>query len=870
MTSKKSHTLRIESEIDRNREDGNWKKVIQLADQLKVQYPSYECLANFLSGEARLESFLEQTPPIDANIAKARNGLTETQKFLLLAANEKDKQALVVLDAHLLLGKLHYAMGMYEDALHHYQQAELDTLTEKQLPCRSLRIIAESYAIKDTDKHLSCRRLRIIAESYAIKGLCLERLPPNSKSKYKITEWQEQLIKCYEISGDLTLVYLQEQDKIAMQQQNGISTINTNNTGTLSTPTPVSTKHIGPILETALQRAPILYIQTGNIQAAVNRYREILSAVESTTTQSLRVTLTRQLAEVLLRGIGADYKPPQENQTDTMAVRRVNHYSGANPTDSPWKPKKYAGPNMFVPRNEYEETILLLLISEAMAVRDAVLSQSPEFKEARIHAFENATAIYDLLTVVVVRWSQVELLHESFERAMKFSHEEVHIWTQYALCLLSMGRYMHAYRVLKVVARLSPQKVMPCLLAARLCYEQLNLINEGIEWSQKALQREMASPQGMQSRCHLYIGIGHSMRSTNTIVKQDKVHHTNTALDCFQKAQQCDPNDHLAEYYLAHEYAINRQITDAIVHVKIALNLRAEHIPSLHLFALLLSAHKQYSEALHVINSVLEEYPDNLNFLYVKAHLELRSIGGVDALYTISHMLHLWKSLYEDQTNVNCNEQQSEKRSETRSVFQLYTSEMSDKDSSSLHAQSLAASRVEQALSEVASSISSFTPKPGPQRAWLLQLQIWLLLTEVFLILDQPNGAVLSLQEATNIFPLSHHIMYTRGLLHEYKLEYTEAKQCYQNAVSINPSHIKSLQHLGLIYHYLGSQRLAEKTLRDAAKIDPNSHQTWYNLGMVLESLGEVEAASDCMATALEVETTNPILPILSIPVTFE
>lgn len=57
-------------------------------------------------------------------------------------------QALVVLDAHLLLGKLHYAMGMYEDALHHYQQAELDTLTEKQLPCRSLRIIAESYAIK--------------------------------------------------------------------------------------------------------------------------------------------------------------------------------------------------------------------------------------------------------------------------------------------------------------------------------------------------------------------------------------------------------------------------------------------------------------------------------------------------------------------------------------------------------------------------------------------------------------------------------------------------------------------------------------------------------------------------------------------------
>lgn len=34
--------------------------------------------------------------------------------------------------------------------------------------------------------------------------------------------------------------------------------------------------------------------------------------MESTTTQSLRVTLTRQLAEVLVRGIsGAEYKAPE-------------------------------------------------------------------------------------------------------------------------------------------------------------------------------------------------------------------------------------------------------------------------------------------------------------------------------------------------------------------------------------------------------------------------------------------------------------------------------------------------------------------------------------------------------------------------------
>ncbi|GLH01190.1 Tetratricopeptide repeat protein 7B [Gryllus bimaculatus] len=771
--------VRIETEIEKSREEANWKRVVELAEHLKQRStsPDSECLANFLIGEGKLELYLEEFPPVETNIFKARTGLAEAKQFLMLTASEQGKKAGVLLDSNLLLGKVHYAMGYYQESLNFYDQAELHTLTEKHLPSRSLRIVAESYAIK---------------------GLCLEKVPPSSSSKYKQAEWEEHRIQCFEIAGDLTLLYLQEQDKI--QQQNA----NTN-TGSYSPQPPNPERHIGPILETALQRAPILHIHGGKLQSAVNRYRTMLSAVESSATQSLRLTLTRQLAEVLLRGVtGTVYTSPEKSLDVGPKKNQSGHMSSVG---SPWKPRKYAGLNLFVPRNANEEIILLLLISEAMAVRDAVLSQSPEFKEVRIHAFDNATAIYDLLTIALVRWGHVDLLHESFERAMKFSFEEPHVWMQHALCLVSMGNYCHAVNVLKEVSRLLPTKVMPCLFAAQLCYEHLN--------------------------------------------------------------QQSDPNDHLSEYYLALQYAQGSQIPEAMCHVKMALNLRPEHVPSLHLLILLLSAQKQHVEALQLTDAALEEYPDNLNLLYVKAHLELQSQGGELALLTAKHMLALWKTLYEDQTNGELGDH-SEKRSDTRSVFQLYTSEMSDKDSSSLHAHSLAASRVEQALSEVASSLSSFTPRPGPQRAWILQLQIWLLLAEIYLSLDQEAAATASIQEASSIFPLSHHIMYMRGLIHEYKKEFVEAKLCFQNAIAINPTHIKSLQHLGLIYHYLGSQRLAEKTLRDAAKIDPASHQTWYNLGRVLESLNEFELASDSMATALEVETSNPILPFTSIPLTFE
>lgn len=47
-----------------------------------------------------------------------------------------------------------------------------------------------------------------------------------------------------------------------------------------------------------------------------------------------------------------------------------------------------------------------------MAAKNAVLSQSPEFKDARVRAFTNATVVYDLLTVALVRWKQFSLLQE--------------------------------------------------------------------------------------------------------------------------------------------------------------------------------------------------------------------------------------------------------------------------------------------------------------------------------------------------------------------------------------------------------------------------------------------------------------------------
>lgn len=102
------------------------------------------------------------------------------------------------------------------------------------------------------------------------------------------------------------------------------------------------------------------------------------------------------------------------------------------------------------------------------------------------------------------------------------------------------------------------------------------------------------------------------------------------------RAHHIDPNDHLSEYYLALQKANACKVQEAIRHVKSALQLRADHVPSLHLLVLLLSAQKQHQEALSLAQAVLDEYPDNLNIMYVQAHLELEVHGGEVIIFSLT------------------------------------------------------------------------------------------------------------------------------------------------------------------------------------------------------------------------------------------
>ncbi|XP_060597572.1 tetratricopeptide repeat protein 7B-like [Ruditapes philippinarum] len=829
----KTKSSRLQSEIEKCRVEGLWTKALELIKQFSSKNTALDYYVHFILGESYLEAYAKEQKVSEQHATpgspQEKDKLADAERHLKVVLKENGKMHL---EATLLQAKVHFYQCSYQSALTMYEHANLDTVT-----------VSGS----------SPRVLHIIAEAYAIKGLCLEKLPTSTTSKFKAAEKEDKILSCFEMAGDLCLLYLQEKEKTVQSWG----------------PVPLTEpeeSNVGDILETAIQQSPIYYIKHGELEKGVKRFRELLSAVESRYTQHLRLTLARQLAEVLLRGVcESSYVCPDPVLTNNNTARQTG-----------LSPRKYTSDKVFVPCNESEEALLLLLIAEAVASREAILNRTVEHKEGRLHTFQNASAVFDLLAIALVKRAQFHKLADTLEHAMKFSFEEYHIWHQFANSLICDKQYERALQVLKECHRLRPKLVIPVLQAAKLCYEHLHKYDEGIEFAKLALEAGDEHPAA--SRVHVALGIGHSLKAAEMKLKADRQALHNKALRAFQKAHILDPNDYLSLFHLALQMAILRQIEDAVRYTKLALKHYSDHIHSLHLLVLLLTAQKQYQDAMDLIHAALEEYPDNISLLFTKSKIEEILYGSEVALNTCQNMMKLWKKL--DEMHIEETDKRSIKHLQKSSLTTTDRSQFDRKsqanlqlhelhDTISVRAESLAVSRVEETLSILASS--SIGDSGGSQsftmsKTLRLQAQIWMNLSDLYLSLDKVEEAESCVRETAALFPLSHQVAYMKGRIFEHTNKFKEAKESYESAISLNPFHTKSLQHLGMVLHYLDSNKLAEKVLRDAVNADPTSNKSWYCLGVVLEALGQSEAAVNCQLTALDLESSSPIVPFHVIP----
>uniref|UniRef100_A0A2K6AZH9 Tetratricopeptide repeat protein 7A n=1 Tax=Macaca nemestrina TaxID=9545 RepID=A0A2K6AZH9_MACNE len=788
-----------------------------------------------LLAEALLEQCLKENhakikdsiPLLEKNEPK----MSEAKNYLSSILNHGRLTPQYMCEAMLILGKLHYVEGSYRDAISMYARAGIDDVSMENKPLYQMRLLSEAFVIK---------------------GLSLERLPNSIASRFRLTEREEEVITCFERASWIAQVFLQELEK----------TTNNSTSRHLKGCHPVDYE-LTYFLEAALQSAYVKNLKKGNIVKGMRELREVLRTVETKATQNFKVMAAKHLAGVLLHSLSEEcYWSPLSHPLPEFMGKEENSFA----TQALRKPHLYEGDNLYCPKDNIEEALLLLLISESMATRDVVLSRVPEQEEDRAVSLQNAAAIYDLLSITLGRRGQYVMLSECLERAMKFAFGEFHLWYQVALSMVACGKSAYAVSLLRECVKLRPSDPTVPLMAAKVCIGSLHWLEEAERFAMMVISLGEEAGEFLP-KGYLALGLTYSLQATDATLKskQDELHRK--ALQTLERAQQLAPGDPQVILYVSLQLALVRQISSAMEQLQEALKVCKDDAHALHLLALLFSAQKHHQHALDVVNMAITEHPENFNLMFTKVKLEQALKGPEEALVTCRQMLRLWQTLYSFSQLGGLEKDGSLGEGLTmkkQSGMHLTLPDAHDADSGSRRASSIAASRLEEAMSEL--TMPSSVLKQGPMQLWTTLEQIWLQAAELFMEQKHLKEAGFCIQEAAGLFPTSHSVLYMRGRLAEVKGSLEEAKQLYKEALTVNPDGVRIMHSLGLMLSRLGHKSLAQKVLRDAVERQSTCHEAWQGLGEVLQAQGQNEAAVDCFLTALELEASSPVLPFSIIP----
>ncbi|XP_013886913.1 tetratricopeptide repeat protein 7A, partial [Austrofundulus limnaeus] len=399
--------LRLEAEVDRYRAECQWGKVLAVVEQMHAaRIHEDDDYGMLLTAEVLLEECLlenmellrSSTPLMD----KTQPRLSKVKGHLNTILSRGLLTPRYLNEALLLTAKVHYVQARYRDAQGMCARVGLEELTQEDQP---------TY------------HLRLLAEAFVIKGLSLDHQTVSSVSRVRLSEREEESLSCFLRACDAALSYLQELDKM----------VSTPHSKTFKTSSGVSAVDVdlGYFLQAALQSAYLCLLQRGHLAQGAHQLRRVLRVVESRGSQSFRKCAAMKLAQVLLGSVSEDsYWLPLGPPPAAWLAREGAAASkdAIYPTVKP--PQRYSTDGCFCPQDVVEEAVLLLLITESMTSGEAVISRLPDQNLARQSSLQDATSVYDLLTIGMARRGQYAELSECLERAMKFSFDEFHLWNQ--------------------------------------------------------------------------------------------------------------------------------------------------------------------------------------------------------------------------------------------------------------------------------------------------------------------------------------------------------------------------------------------------------------------------------------------------------
>lgn len=472
-------------------------------------------------------------------------------------------------EARALLGRLEYQRGNVEGALRVFDGIDLQAAIQRLQPSFSERL------------HPRKGRSRIeslITVSQHAAGLVLEAIYLKAKSLQKLGRLTEAAHECKSVLDAVERIF-----------HHGIPNVQ------------VDSK-LQETVSQAVELFPELWKQAGCYHEAMSAYRRALLS-QWNLDNDCCARIQKGFAVFLLYS-GVEAAPP------SLAVQMDGSY---------------------VPRNNLEEAILLLMIL---------------MKKIYLGKTKWDPSVMEHLTFALSLCSQTSVLAKQLEEVMPGVFHRVDRWITLALCYSGAGQNSTSLNLLRksLHKHERPDDLMALLLAAKICSEDSLLAAEGVGYAQRAISNTQGTDHHFKGVGLRMLGLCLAKQSKASLSDAERARLQSEALKKLNEAVPFERDNLDLIFELGVQYAEHRNLNVALRYAKRFIDATGGSISKgWRLLVMILSAQQRYSEAEAVTDAALnvtakwEQGP----LLRLKAKLKISESLPMDAIETFCSLLAL-------------------------------------------------------------------------------------------------------------------------------------------------------------------------------------------------------------------------------------
>ncbi|GLU03698.1 hypothetical protein SLE2022_208840 [Rubroshorea leprosula] len=457
----------------------------------------------------------------------------------------------------------------------------------------------------------------------------------------------------------------------------------------------------------------------------------------------------------------------------------------------------------FVPKNNIEEAILLLMIL---------------LRKVSLKRIEWDPSILDHLLFALSVSGDLTALGNQVEELMPGILDRKETYYTLALCYSGAGEDLVSLNLLRKLLsnKEDPNCVPALLMAAKICGGDNNLVEEGITFARRALGNLGARCNELEGTANFLLGASLSAHAKSSLTESERVKEQSEALEALESAGKITKMKDLnILYHLSLENARQRKLDSALYYSKLLLNQEGGmNIKGWLLLARILSAQRLFIDAEAIINAALDQTGkwDQGELLQTKAKLQIAQGQVKSAIETYTQLI---------------------------AVLQVQRKTFGS------------GKRLHKRLTNSSKS---------------LELDIWHDLAYLYISISRWWDAEICLSKSKAISFYSATRFHATGVLYKRKGLLKEALEAFETALDIDPAHVPGLVSSADILKQLGARpnSIIRSLLMNALRYDRMNPVAWYNLGLLCKSEGtalSMQEAAECFEAAAFLEETAPVEP---------